>query len=95
MKTKIIISILLSLIGILLLTKTDFIAINFVNFCELHSIDAGHISSIICTIVALSYWNVFKNWKNSRSGSKWLACSSVYAAITLDLISIIRLLLGK
>jgi hypothetical protein len=70
----------------------DFIATKLFTFLKNNGIDVIYFITIIGNLFVLSYWKTFKNWKTSRSGSKWIACATVYGAFIFDIVSILRLL---
>jgi hypothetical protein len=70
----------------------DYIIEKIRIFCIHHRIPIDYIAIIILNSIALSYLKVFKNWQNSRSGSKWSACITVFVAIVLDLIWILLII---
>ncbi len=51
-----------------------------------------YFSTIICLIIALSYWKDFKNWENIEYWKKGLALSTVFATIILIIFSVLKLL---
>jgi hypothetical protein len=60
-------------------------------FLEKNGIDPIYFFTVVCIISAISFWPQYKDWKNIEYWRKGLALSSALGAITLTIISLLKL----
>ena len=70
----------------------DFIVRRVRIFLEETGIEPLYFATVVCILIVVSYWYQFKNWNNIEGWRKGLAVSSLFAAITLTIISLLRIL---
>lgn len=65
---------------------------SILDFLRDNDIDPGHAAALISLVIVFFYWKEFSNWNNTPKWKKSLAKSSLFAAIILTLISLLRII---